>query len=84
MSHLAPNNNRASETIQYGLGGGVWAGSRDHGLEIARQIRSGYLVVNGAMASYEAPFGGYKVSGIGREFGTAGLSAYLELKGVNL
>jgi acyl-CoA reductase-like NAD-dependent aldehyde dehydrogenase len=68
----------------YGLGGGVWSGTREHGLEIARQIRSGYLVVNGAVASYEAPFGGYKASGIGREFGAAGLSAYLELKGINL
>jgi acyl-CoA reductase-like NAD-dependent aldehyde dehydrogenase len=75
---------RIANDSPYGLGGGVWAGSRDHGLEIARQIRSGYLVVNGAMASYEAPFGGYKASGIGREFGTAGLSAYLELKGINL
>ncbi|REE67639.1 acyl-CoA reductase-like NAD-dependent aldehyde dehydrogenase [Paenibacillus taihuensis] len=75
---------RIANDSPYGLGGGVWSGSREHGLEIARQIRSGYLVVNGAMASYEAPFGGYKASGIGREFGTAGLSAYLELKGINL
>ncbi|MNP62624.1 3-succinoylsemialdehyde-pyridine dehydrogenase [compost metagenome] len=75
---------RIANDSPFGLGGGVWSGTLEHGLEIARQIRTGYFIVNGAMASYEGPFGGYKASGIGREFGVVGLGAYVEHKAINI
>lgn len=65
----------------YGLAGGVWAADRDHGLQVARRIRTGMLTVNGAqIGGFDAPFGGFKASGIGREFGSVGLSHYTEYK----
>ncbi|MBA2937146.1 aldehyde dehydrogenase [Paenibacillus sp. CGMCC 1.16610] len=75
---------RIANDSPFGLGGGVWSGTLEHGLEIARQIRTGYFIVNGAIASYEGPFGGYKSSGIGREFGVVGLGAYVEHKAINI
>jgi acyl-CoA reductase-like NAD-dependent aldehyde dehydrogenase len=75
---------RIANDSPFGLGGGVWSGTKEHGLEIARQIRTGNFVVNGATASYEGPFGGYKASGIGREFGVVGLGAFVEYKAINI
>ncbi|GGA25731.1 aldehyde dehydrogenase [Paenibacillus physcomitrellae] len=75
---------RIANDSPFGLGGGVWSGTQEHGLEIARQIRTGVFVVNGAAASYEGPFGGYKASGVGREFGVVGLGAYVEHKSINI
>ena len=71
---------RIANDSPYGLGGGVWTADRDHGLDIARRIRAGTVTVNGADPGSDAPFGGYKASGIGREFGAAGLNHYVELK----
>jgi aldehyde dehydrogenase (NAD+) len=71
---------RIANDSPYGLGGGVWTADREHGLDIARRIRTGMVTVNGADPGFEAPFGGYKASGIGREFGAAGLTHYVELK----
>jgi acyl-CoA reductase-like NAD-dependent aldehyde dehydrogenase len=54
---------------------------RDHALRVARLIRAGTLSVNGGVYyGPDAPFGGYKQSGIGREMGAAGLNEFLELK----
>jgi aldehyde dehydrogenase (NAD+) len=64
----------------YGLNGGVWTADREHGMEVARRIRTGAVSVNGAPPSFDAPFGGYKQSGIGREFAGPGLEEYLEYK----
>lgn len=75
---------RIANDSPFGLSGGVWSGTLEHGLDIARQIRTGYFIVNGAAASYEGPFGGYKASGIGREFGVVGLGAYVEHKTINI
>lgn len=75
---------RIANDSPYGLSGGVWSSDPGRGLEIARRIRTGTFSVNGAFASMAAPFGGYKASGIGREFGTAGLSQYLEQKTISL
>ncbi|NBD24830.1 aldehyde dehydrogenase [Paenibacillus glycinis] len=75
---------RIANDSPFGLSGGVWSGTLEHGLDIARRIRTGYFIVNGASASYEAPFGGFKASGIGREFGVAGLGAYVEQKAINI
>lgn len=65
----------------YGLSGGVQSTDSERAIGIARRIRSGTLSINGG--SYfgpDAPFGGFKQSGIGREMGVAGLEEFLELK----
>jgi aldehyde dehydrogenase (NAD+) len=66
----------------YGLSGGVWTADPLHGIEIARRIRTGTFSVNGAGRSWEAPFGGFKRSGFGREYGTYGLDEYTELQAI--
>ncbi|WP_405395101.1 aldehyde dehydrogenase [Microbispora hainanensis] len=71
---------RIANDSEYGLGGGVWAADREHGIEVARRIRTGWMTVNGAAPTYDGAFGGYKSSGIGREFGVAGLAQYVEYK----
>ena len=58
----------ANDTV-YGLAGGVWAGEPGQGRGIARQLRTGQVEVNGGAFNPNAPFGGYKQSGIGRELG---------------
>ncbi|MGW4821302.1 aldehyde dehydrogenase [Streptomyces sp. NPDC004227] len=68
----------------YGLDGGVWTADPEHGLEVARRIRTGTFGVNGASRDMRAPFGGFKASGLGREFGPAGLSAYTEYQAIAL
>lgn len=64
----------------YGLAAGVWAADKDKATAIARRIRAGQCAINGGDANHEAPFGGYKESGNGREFGEEGLHEYCELK----
>jgi aldehyde dehydrogenase (NAD+) len=64
----------------YGLASAVWAGDKDKATAIARRIRAGQCAINGGDANHEAPFGGYKESGNGREFGDEGLHEYCELK----
>jgi len=64
----------------YGLAAGVWAGDKDKATAIARRIRAGQCAINGGDPNHEAPFGGYKESGNGREFGVEGLHEYCELK----
>jgi len=64
----------------YGLAAAVWAGDKDKATSIARKIRAGQCAINGGDANHEAPFGGYKESGNGREFGEEGLHEYCELK----
>jgi aldehyde dehydrogenase (NAD+) len=64
----------------YGLASAVWAGDKDKATSIARRIRAGQCHINGGEANHEAPFGGYKESGNGREFGEEGLHEYCELK----
>jgi aldehyde dehydrogenase (NAD+) len=69
----------------YGLSGSVWSGDVERGIEVARQVRTGTYGVN-SMATLDVrnPFGGYKASGMGRELGPEGLSAYLETKTIVL
>jgi aldehyde dehydrogenase (NAD+) len=64
----------------YGLAAAVWAGDRDKAKAIAKQIKAGQCSINGGEPNHEAPFGGYKKSGNGREFGVAGLHEYCETK----
>ena len=75
---------RIANDSEYGLSGSVWTADVDHGLDVARRVRTGTYTVNGFMMEFSAPFGGFKCSGIGRELGPEGLSAYLEPKTINL
>jgi betaine-aldehyde dehydrogenase len=71
---------RIANDSEYGLAGTVWTADPEHGMEVARQVRTGTYGVNCFMLEPNAPFGGYKASGIGRELGPEGLSGYLEYK----
>jgi aldehyde dehydrogenase (NAD+) len=74
----------ANDSI-YGLSGGVMSGSEERALALARRIRTGTLSVNGGLwFGPDAPFGGYKQSGIGREMGVEGFAEYLETKTIGL
>jgi aldehyde dehydrogenase (NAD+) len=74
---------RIANDSQYGLAGGVATADLDRGLAIAKRIRAGMVSVNGGAANGpDMPFGGYKLSGIGRQNGTAGFEQYLETKAV--
>jgi betaine-aldehyde dehydrogenase len=69
----------ANDTI-YGLGGGVWSKDEAHAVAVARRIRTGQVDINGAPFNSNAPFGGYKQSGNGRENGKFGFEEFLEYK----
>ena len=75
---------RIANDSKYGLSGSVWSGDEDRAMTIARQVRTGSLTLNGYRIEFGAPFGGYKESGIGREFGPEGLGSFLEYKTINL
>jgi aldehyde dehydrogenase (NAD+) len=68
----------------YGLSGTVWTADDDRGLRVARRIRSGTVGVNGLEGDLAAPFGGFKHSGIGREFGPEGLAAFCEYQSIGI
>jgi acyl-CoA reductase-like NAD-dependent aldehyde dehydrogenase len=68
----------------YGLAGGVWAGDPERAKAVARQLRAGQIEVNGGGFNPMAPFGGYKQSGNGREYGSFGLEEFLEVKAMQL
>jgi acyl-CoA reductase-like NAD-dependent aldehyde dehydrogenase len=69
----------------FGLGGGVWCGDNEHGVQVARQIRTGVVAVNSAMLlDFRSPFGGFKKSGIGRECGPEGFGPYTEYQTIVL
>ena len=67
---------------EYGLAGYVQSSNIDHAREVANKIRAGSITLNGASPDFNAPFGGYKQSGNGREWGEFGLEDFLEIKGV--
>ena len=69
---------------EYGLAGGVWSAEREHAIAVARRLRTGQVTINGSSYNPLAPFGGYKKSGNGREFGPYGLEEYLEIKALQL
>ncbi|MGP4100194.1 aldehyde dehydrogenase family protein [Nonomuraea sp. KM90] len=70
-----------ANSTMYGLTGAVF-GSPDRAMAIARRLRTGQVDVNGGEWNVLAPFGGYKQSGNGREFGRQGLEEYLETKSI--
>jgi len=72
---------RIANDSVYGLSAGVWSASDARALSVARRIRAGTINVNGGnYYAADAPFGGYKQSGIGREMGREGFEEYLETK----
>ncbi len=72
---------RIANDNAYGLGGGVSSANLDRAMAIARRVRTGTMSVNGGMSiAGDIPFGGYKASGIGREWGVEGIEEMLETK----
>ena len=69
----------------YGLGGGVWSKDPERAMRVARGLRAGTVWINEwHLLNERAPFGGYKQSGIGREFGLEGLKEYTEAKHIHV
>ena len=76
---------RIANDSDYGLCGAVFSGDNERGLAMARQVRTGTYMVNSSIPiDFSSPFGGYKTSGVGREFGEDGLELFLEKKTINL
>jgi betaine-aldehyde dehydrogenase len=73
----------ANDTI-YGLAGGVWSKDDARAQRVARRMRAGQIDINGAPYNINAPFGGFKQSGHGREAGKYGLEEFLEYKSLQL
>jgi acyl-CoA reductase-like NAD-dependent aldehyde dehydrogenase len=66
----------------YGLSGAVWSADLDRARRVAGRLRTGQVFINGAGFDIDAPFGGYKQSGNGRERSRYGLAEFLEIKAV--
>jgi aldehyde dehydrogenase (NAD+) len=76
---------RIANDSEYGLGGVVFAGDRHRALRVAKRIRTGSISVNGGLSiTGDLPFGGYKASGIGREWGREGIEEFLETKAIGM
>jgi acyl-CoA reductase-like NAD-dependent aldehyde dehydrogenase len=75
---------RIADDSDYGLSGSVWTSDVERGIEVARQVRTGTYSVNTFSLDMLGPFGGYKNSGLGREFGPEGYGEYLEHKMIHL
>ncbi|MBK7253286.1 MAG: aldehyde dehydrogenase family protein [Ignavibacteria bacterium] len=74
----------ANDSI-FGLGGAVWSGDDERAMKIAKRLRTGTVWINEYhLLSDRAPFGGYKQSGIGREFGPEGIKEYTEAKHIHI
>jgi acyl-CoA reductase-like NAD-dependent aldehyde dehydrogenase len=73
----------ANDTV-YGLAGAVWSADEERAKRVARRIRAGQVDVNGGAFNLNAPFGGFKQSGHGREAGPYGLEEFLEYKSLQL
>ena len=75
---------RIANDTPYGLAGAVWSKDDAHAQKVARRIRAGQVDVNGGAFNMNAPFGGFKQSGHGREAGVYGLEEFLEYKSLQL
>jgi aldehyde dehydrogenase (NAD+) len=75
---------RLANDSSFGLGGGVWSADPVRAYAIARRLRTGTVSVNGGGGGLNpaAPFGGYKHSGLGREWGSYGMEEFLEHKAI--
>jgi aldehyde dehydrogenase (NAD+) len=75
---------RIANDTPYGLAGAVWSKDEARAQKVARRIRAGQVDVNGGAFNMNAPFGGFKQSGHGREAGVYGLEEFLEYKSLQL
>jgi betaine-aldehyde dehydrogenase len=73
---------RIANASRYGLSGSVWSRDHERALALARQVRTGTLTVNGCVLDFAAPFGGFKDSGLGREYGPEGMLAFTEPRSI--
>lgn len=73
---------RMANDTEYGLSGYIQSGDIEHARKVAGQLRTGNVHLNGASVDFKAPFGGYKKSGTGREWGEFGFEEFLEVKAV--
>ncbi len=71
----------ANDTV-YGLSGKVSSADEERARKVVRRLRTGTVHVNGAPMAFDAPFGRYKQSGTGREYGAHGLREFLETKSI--
>jgi len=71
---------RIAQDSPYGLGGSVWTNDRSRGMSVANRMRTGMFGVNTFSIDFGSPFGGFKASGIGREFGPESIDDYTELQ----
>jgi len=76
---------RIANDSDYGLCGAVFTSDPERGLNVARGVRTGtYMVNSNIPIDFSSPFGGFKSSGIGREFGEDGFELFLETKAINM
>ncbi|MFF2557492.1 aldehyde dehydrogenase [Nocardia sp. NPDC058058] len=75
---------RIANDSDYGLSGGVWSADEAAAIAVARRIRTGTVTINGAPVGFDGPFGGFKASGIGREYGVVGLGQYTEYQTITV
>ena len=73
----------ANET-DYGLSGAVWSADEQRAIRVAGRLQTGQVDINGGAFNLEAPFGGYKRSGLGREMGRYGIEEFLQYKSLQL
>lgn len=73
---------RLANDSMYGLSGGVWGGTPERAMAVARRLRTGQVDINGGRFNALAPFGGYKKSGIGREIGPLALEEFFQIKSI--
>jgi aldehyde dehydrogenase (NAD+) len=71
----------ANDTV-YGLQAAVYGADLGRARQIAARLRAGQVVLNEAGGALDAPFGGYKQSGLGREYGVFGFEEFLEVKAI--
>ncbi|MFB4426357.1 aldehyde dehydrogenase family protein [Streptomyces sp. QL37] len=73
---------RIANDTEYGLAGAIWAATDERARGLAGRLRAGRIRINGSAVNQRAPHGGFKLSGIGREFGRYGIEEFLEYKSV--
>jgi acyl-CoA reductase-like NAD-dependent aldehyde dehydrogenase len=68
---------------KYGLGGSIFTNDADHGEAVARRIETGSVGINFYGSNLAAPFGGWKDSGLGMEYGPEAIGAYVRMKSIH-